>query len=169
MDKIIFFSIGEIVGIHGVKGSVKILSHAESPEIFNEDHAFFFKDRENRRSPCKIEWAKPHKRVILAGIADIESREQAEKIIGHKILVDRAVLPEPEEGAYYWEDLVGLDVHTIDGLLLGKIVSIMETGANDVYVVRGEENEILIPALESVVKKIDIDEKIMEVDLPDGL
>lgn len=157
------------MGIHGVKGAVKILSHAESPEIFNEDHAFFFKDRENRRSPCEIEWAKPHKRVVLASIAGIESREQAEKIIGHEILVDRAVLPEPEEGAYYWEDLVGLVVHTIDGLLLGKIVSIMETGANDVYVVKGEDGEILIPALESVVKKIDLGEKIMEVDLPDGL
>ncbi len=169
MNNTVFFSIGEIVGIHGVRGAVKVLSHAESPKIFNEDHEFFLKDRKNRRIPCEIEWAKPHKRGVLAGFAGIANREEADSIVGCEILVDRAMLPEPEEGSYYWEDLIGLFVHTLDGKLLGKIVSIMETGANDVYVVRENENEILVPALESVVKKIDIGKQIMEVDLPDGL
>jgi 16S rRNA processing protein RimM len=83
--------------------------------------------------------------------------------------IEKAKLPALEAGVYYWNDLIGLKVFTTEDQYLGRLESIIETGANDVYVVKGDAREILIPALKSVVHTIDIDAKIMRVELPDGL
>ena len=74
-----------------------------------------------------------------------------------------------EEGTYYWVDLIGIGVFTTEKEYLGRIESIVETGSNDVYVVKNGEREILIPALETVVLDIDLGKKQMQVDLPEGL
>ena len=78
-------------------------------------------------------------------------------------------MPDLEEGDYYWFDLIGLDVFGIDQKYLGRLESIIQTGSNDVYVVKKDDTEILIPALESVVQKIDLKNRRMQVDLPEGL
>jgi len=74
-----------------------------------------------------------------------------------------------DEGIYYWFDLIGIKVYTTEEKYLGRIESIVETGSNDVYVVKHGEKEVLIPALESVVLDIDLEHKRMRVDLPEGL
>jgi len=78
-----------------------------------------------------------------------------------------------EEGVYYWSDLIGLSVFTVDDTYIGRVTSIIQTGSNDVYVVTNDDGEkpadILIPALEWVVLDIRLDQKIMRVDLPEGL
>jgi 16S rRNA processing protein RimM len=78
-------------------------------------------------------------------------------------------MSEPEEGDYYWVDLIGLSVFTMEGVFLGILENIFSTGSNDVFVVKNEKTEKLIPALESVVKKIDLVGKTMTVELPEGL
>ena len=122
---------------------------------------------------CRVEWAKPHTKGILLALKGVGNREEAEALIGCEILIERARLPELDEGTYYWTDLIGLSVYTIDGDCLGRIDSIIPTGSNDVYVVKnmvdGKENEVLIPALESVVVEVDLNREIMRVDLPEGL
>ncbi len=74
-----------------------------------------------------------------------------------------------DEDVHYWFDLIGIDVYTIEGDHLGRIESIIETGSNDVYVVKDGSTEVLIPALGSVVLNIDTEHNRMEVDLPEGL
>jgi 16S rRNA processing protein RimM len=74
-----------------------------------------------------------------------------------------------ENGSYYWIDLIGIEVYTAEDDYLGRIESIIETGSNDVYVVKDKKKEVLIPALKSVVTDIDLSQKRMQVDLPDGL
>jgi 16S rRNA processing protein RimM len=78
-------------------------------------------------------------------------------------------VPSAEEGEYFHYELLGLKVRTVEGEDLGEVVEILETGSNDVYVVRGAAGEILVPALSKVVREIDIASGLMVVDLPEGL
>ena len=83
--------------------------------------------------------------------------------------IEKATLPEAEQDTYYWHQIIGLDVFTVDGRRLGQVTAILPTGSNDVYVVREGKKEILIPALESVVVDVDLTAKALRVDLPEGL
>ena len=100
-------------------------------------------------------------------------RNLAEDLVGAEILVERDRLAEPEADSYFWADLIGLRVTDKTLGALGTIDSIMETGSNDVFVVKNKkvdpEQEFLVPALASVVIEIDLDRGEMAVDLPEGL
>ena len=86
-----------------------------------------------------------------------------------ELFIPQSELPELDEDTYYWVDLIGMKVYTTTDQFLGRIESILETGSNDVYVVKKHETEVLIPALESVVLEIDLEHNRMQVDLPEGL
>ena len=163
-------TIGKIVGAHGIKGAVKVYSYAESPSIFKPDRSILIEDKNNRRRSFCIEWARPHKRNVVLSFKEIDSRSDAEALVGSALYIHKKELPEPESGTYYWTDIIGLSVYRGDGNYLGEVTSILPTGSNDVYIVRNEDNkETLIPALESVVLEIDLKQKRMLVDLPEGL
>lgn len=104
--------------------------------------------------------------MCLKGVTD---RDAAEALVGSQIFIAKAELPGLEPDTNYWFDLIGLDVLTTDEKYLGRIESIIQTGSNDVYVVKNGTTEILIPALESVVLTIDLESGRMQVELPDGL
>ena len=90
-------------------------------------------------------------------------------MIGSRLFIAKTELPDLEDGTYYWFELIGLAVYGPSDQFLGTLEAILETGSNDVYVVRYNEEEILVPALDTVVKKIDIDRRRMDVVLPEGL
>jgi len=161
--------MGEIVGVHGLRGALKIRSHADSPMLFEAGLQLFLESPDGHVQSCSVDWAKPHGKGVLMTIVGVADRETAEKLIGSRLLVDRAMLPDLEEGTYYWFELIGLSVYTPQGRYLGKLETIMPTGSNDVYVVRDGGAEILVPALASVVQVIDTDQRRMEVNLPEGL
>jgi 16S rRNA processing protein RimM len=161
--------IGKIVGAHGVKGTSKICAYVESLTIFEPGTALLICKPDRSESSYEIDWVKPHSRGALLALKNVTSREQAKTLVGSELYIKRARLPKLEDGAYYWFDLIGLEVYTSDDQHLGRLKSIIETGANDVYVVKKEDREILIPALKSVVRSVDIRQKIMRVDLPEGL
>jgi 16S rRNA processing protein RimM len=166
-------AIGKIVGAHGLNGTSKVFSYAESLSIFTPNRSITLRQPEGRERTYVIQWAKPHTRCILLALEGVTDRDQAESLIGSELLIPKSSLPEPEEGTYYWFDLIGLSVYTTDGLFLGRLESIIPTGSNDVYVVRPhadpeeERDEVLIPAIESVVREIDLERKVMRVELPE--
>jgi len=168
-----FLIIGKIVGLHGVKGTIKVYSYAESFSVFDSLRLILIKAPTGKEKQYAIEWAKPHSRTILLSLEGINDRKQAETLIGSKLLLEKSHLPEIEEGDYYWFEIIGLSVFTSDDRYLGRVESIIPTGSNDVYVVQNrakpKSQEILIPALESVVLQIDTQNRIMRVDLPEGL
>jgi 16S rRNA processing protein RimM len=168
-----FFPIGKIVGAHGVKGNIKVYSYAESLSFFEPGSSILIINAKGSENTYKIKWVKPHTRVLLLSLEGIESRDSAETLIGSEIIIKKADLPELEDGSYYWFKIIGLSVFTTDDQYLGKIESIISTGSNDVFVVKDQnkkqDNETLIPALESVVLEIDFELKTMRVDLPEGL
>lgn len=170
-----FFPIGKIVGVHGVKGVIKVYPYSESLSFFKQDGLLlvgngkgFFGENHT------IAWAKPHKKIILLSLNDISTRSLAKKLVGSELFIEKTKIPLLEEGVYYWSDIIGLFVFTKDDKYLGIVESIISTGSNDVYVVKKSDDgkkgvEVLIPALESVVIKIDLKQKTMKVDLPEGL
>jgi 16S rRNA processing protein RimM len=161
--------IARIIGVHGIKGNCKIRSYAESLTVFQPDSIVFVVTSTGQQKPYEISWVKPHARAALVSFKRVDTRVQAEALIGSDIFIEKRRLPEPEEGSYFWFDLIGLDVFGVDQKYLGRLESIIQTGSNDVYVVKNEDTEILIPALEAVVQKIDLKNRRMQVDLPEGL
>lgn len=161
--------IGKIVGAHGTQGNLKIISFAESLEIFEAGSAAMLVDADGRCSSFVINWIKPHGRTALMSLEGIASRDAAETLTGCEMHIHRARLPQLEPGTYYWMELIGLEVVTTSGVCIGKIESIIQTGSNDVYVVSDHRQEVLVPALEKVVISVDLEKKQMRVDLPEGL
>ena len=163
------FPVGEIVGVHGVKGAVKIRSHSDEDSIFRVGSCIVIRDPRGREVATRIDWARRHKRLRLVGLEGVDRREQAEALVGARILVEQDRLPALAENEYYWADLIGLSVYSTGGKYLGRLEDIIATGSNDVYVVRDGDAETLVPALEWVVKEIDLAQGRMRVELPEGL
>ena len=161
--------IGKIVGSHGLKGTSKIRSFAESLSLFKPGRTILIRERSGQETKREIKWVNRHSRTPLLSLKGINDRNQAEALIGAELFIRKQDLPELEDDTYYWYELIGIKVYTTEGKFLGKIESIIETGSNDVYVVKDGQNEVLIPALESVVMNIELDEKRMQVNLPEGL
>jgi len=168
-----FLPVGKIFGAHGIKGNIKVYSYAESLSVFEPGSSILVINAKGSETTYKIKWVKPHTRYFLLSLKGIESRDSVQTLIGSELFIEKADLPELEDGSYYWFDIIGLSVFTTDEQYLGKIESIISTGSNDVFVVKDpnkeQENETLIPALESVVLEIDFKLKTMRVDLPEGL
>ena len=161
--------IGEIVGTHGIKGTNRMRSYAESLSVFGPGRSILIRDRHGREVRHEINWVKPHTGPPLVSFKGVTNCDQAKTLVGSKLFIPESELPELEEGTYYWHELIGIEVYTSTGEFLGRIESIIETGSNDVYVVQKDQKEVLIPALESVVLEIDLQNKRMRVDLPEGL
>jgi 16S rRNA processing protein RimM len=161
--------IGKIVGIHGMKGTNKLRSYAESLSVFSPGSSILVCDLRGREESYEINWVKPHTGTPLVSFKGITNRDQAKTLIGGELFIPQSELPELDEDTYYWYDLIGTEVYTTTEEFLGRIESIIETGSNDVYVVKRDEKEVLIPALETVVLEIDLEHKRMQVDLPEGL
>ncbi len=116
-----------------------------------------------------IRAVRTHKRALLVTLDGIGTRNQAEVLRGKLFEVPEGDLPHLEEDQYFRFDILGIEVVDENGSSLGKVVEVLETGANDVYIVRDEESELLIPAIDSVVKEIDTAAQRMVVDVLPGL
>lgn len=169
MEETNLLLIGKIVGVHGFKGTVKVCSYAESLSAFKPGGLILARDSKSRDKTYVIRWVKPHTRTILLSLQGVDERDMSEMLVGSDLFIEKAKRLEPEDGSYYWFDIIGLSVYTTDEKFIGRVESIIPTGSNDVYVVKNNNDEILIPGLESVVKEIDLKQKIMRVDLPEGL
>jgi 16S rRNA processing protein RimM len=168
LSKTDYVLIGKIIGAHGVYGNLKLFSFAESLVIFQAGSSIRVQCPGHAAKNYEISWVKPHSRKALLSLKGIENRPQAEALKGSELYIEKKVLPELDDGSYYWFDLIGLEVFTTDDMCLGRVDSIIETGSNDVYVVKADKKEVLIPAIESVVQTIDLTNKRMLVELPDG-
>jgi 16S rRNA processing protein RimM len=161
--------IGRLAGAHGMRGGLKLISYAESLEVFTAGLPIRARSANGEEAVYEVGEVRPQGRGAVLFLSGITHRSQAEALAGCDLFIDKAVLPALAEGTYYWADLIGLEVVSIDGRSLGRLESIFETGSNDVYVVKGAGKEILVPALKSVVKAVDLTARRMQVDLPEGL
>ncbi len=155
---------------HGIKGYVKVYCEPQSFQVLKHGSTVSLKDRRGAESFHEILDARPQGRTLLILLKGISDRSKAETLAGSEILVERSSLPELEEDTYYWTDILGLKVYSADDHYIGVVESIIETGSNDVYAVRTpEDKEILIPSIAAVVLEIDLNNRTIRVDLPEGL
>lgn len=155
--------VGKVLGAHGVRGWLKIQSFTQPDENILRYAPWFFV-RTEQEIPVKLLTGRRQAGHIVAQIADITDRDQAQQWQGTLIYVDRAELPEPEHGHYYWSDLLGLQVQTEHGQVLGTVSGLLETGANDVLVVQGERERLVPFVLGQHVKQVDLKQRLITVD-----
>lgn len=157
-----FIPAGEIVATHGVRGEVKILPWTDSAEFLGR-----FKTLYIDGAPAEVLSARVHKNMLLAAFRGVENVNDAMRLKGRTVSLDRRDAPLPE-GGYFLQDLLGARVVTESGEELGELEEILETGANLVYVVRGGA-EHLIPAVPQFILRADPDAGLVTVRLIEGM
>jgi len=155
--------MGKIVAAQGILGWVKVQTFTEYLDSLL-DYDTWYVGNEQAWRPLQVLEADVHGKVLVAKLEGIADRTAAEKYKGQLIAVPRAELPEREEGEYYWSDLVGMSVENLAGEKFGMVDSLLETGANDVLVVKGERGETLIPFIGAVIQQVDLKKKTIRVD-----
>ena len=160
--------IGQIVNTFGIKGEVKVKPFTDDINRFDELKKVYVKTKTGIKQ-YKIENVKYHKNMVLLKLEGINRIEDAEMLRNLFLEIDREDAIPLEEGTYFIADLIGLEVYTDEGKLLGKVEDIYNTGNNDIYVVKDElGKQILLPGIKEVIKEVKLDEKII-VHLLQGL
>ena len=160
-----FRAVGLIERPRGLKGELKALSLTDFPERFEPGARVFIAGLSRRVARCN--WQKGRVYLYLDGVSD---RETAESLRGELIEIPADERPKTDEPFWYIDEIEGLRVLSREGDELGSIREVLQTGANDVYVVdRGEQRDVLVPAIDDVVVRVDLGAGTMTVDLPDGL
>jgi 16S rRNA processing protein RimM len=155
--------VGRISGLFGVKGWVKIFSFTDIREnILNYSPWLLKKDSETRS--VDVIDGKLQGKAVVARLDGVDDRDQAASFMGWDIFITPDQLPKSAEGEYYWSDLIGLNVETSLGVHLGTVDSLLETGANDVLIIKGERERV-IPFLQGqTIININLDAGRMVVD-----
>lgn len=139
-------TLGRISGLYGVRGWVRVFSLTEPRTGILDYPTWWLKHGEGPRTPHGLVEGRRHGAGVVAAVAGVTDRNAAQALIGADIEVPRESLPEPDEGEYYWVDLIGLAVENRAGVRLGRITGFIPTGAHDVMIVAGEAGgERLIP------------------------
>jgi 16S rRNA processing protein RimM len=155
--------LGRITGLFGIKGWVKVFSYTEPRINIAAYPVWQLRSAEGERS-VQVEVCKANGKAIVAKLAGIEDPDQAAALVGADIAVGRDELPAPEPGRYYWSDLEGLTVRTASGSALGQVHHLIETGAHDVLVVRGERERLIPFVPGETVTEVNLDQGLLMVD-----
>ncbi|MGN0638798.1 MAG: ribosome maturation factor RimM [Huintestinicola sp.] len=161
-----FLEIGKIVAVQGLKGEIRVDPWCDSPDFLCEFEQLYFNKGE---TPVTVVRARPHKNIVLMKIEGVDTPEDAQKLRGKILYMDREDV-ELEEGCYFVQDLIGLEViDADDNTVYGRLSQVTATGANDVYHIKNGENEYLIPAIPDVIVKTDIENGQLLIRKMEGL
>ena len=164
-----YLEIGQIVNTYGIKGFVKVVPYTDDITRF-EDLKTVLLVKGNELIEMTIEEVKYSKNNVLLKFKNVIDINMAEKLKNCYLKIHRKDAVELPENSYFIVDLLQSEVYTEEGRLLGKIDDIFKTGSNDVYVVKDDlGKQILLPAIESVIKNIDIKNKKVVVNIIEGL
>jgi 16S rRNA processing protein RimM len=162
-------AVGEIVKAQGVRGEFKVLPLTDNLKRFGQIQRLYFKDKDGLRE-LKLIGYRPFQGYVLLKFDGINDLTAAEALGRGLIFIPKQERPQLPPGRYYYDEIEGLKVFTVNGELLGTVVQIIETGSNDVYCVENDCGaQILIPALKSVIQEINLGQGKMVVVLPPGL
>lgn len=162
-------AVGRITGTHGIRGQVRLQSYSGNLDSLKSARTVILRQPNGILREYGLRRAADHGTVFLLTLADFDNINQVQDLVGSELCLQPEQLPETDEGEYYWRDLLGLAVFTDRGVALGSISEILETGANDVYVVSGQGRDYLIPAVASVISKVDLAAKTMTITPLEGL
>jgi 16S rRNA processing protein RimM len=157
-------TVGRILAPHGIRGELKVQPLTDFPERFEAGSRLWLKGQE---------WVVQRGRWVNRGgvilkLRGLETRNEAEEMRNAELTVLEATELQGE-GVYYLHDIVGMPVFDVAGEALGKLEEVFNTGSTDVYVIRGERGEILLPALDDVVTQVDVAAGRIVVEVPEGI
>lgn len=155
--------LGRVIGAFGVRGELKLESWTEPRDALFRYKPWILVHRGEAQSVSGAKGKLNPNGSITARLPEVESRDEAEALVGAEIWVLRSQLPPARPGEYYWVDLEGLKVATLEGVELGTVVQLFNNGANDVIVIRGERDRYL-PYAPEVVREVDLEGGRMRVD-----
>ncbi|MDD2365429.1 MAG: ribosome maturation factor RimM [Desulfuromonadaceae bacterium] len=161
--------VGKIIGTHGIKGLLKVFSYSGNIKSLQSAPSAFLKGSDGALREYSIKTVSTHSGGFILGFDGFTDINQVLSLNGSDLCIKKSDLPILDEDEYYWRDLIGLSVFVDNGELLGTLVDIFETGSNDIYVVRSESKEYLIPSIGDVIKHIDVTGKKMVITPLDGL
>ncbi|PAY13041.1 MULTISPECIES: ribosome maturation factor RimM [Bacillus] len=167
-----WFNVGKIVNTHGIKGEVRVISKTDFAEERYKPGNTLYLFIDGRQEPIEVtvNTYRLHKQFHLLQFKERQSLNEVEELKNAIIKVPEEDLGELNEGEFYFHEIIGCEVFTEEGELIGKVKEILTPGANDVWVIgRKGKKDALIPYIESVVKQIDVSEKKIEIQLMEGL
>ncbi len=159
-----FMTIGQIMAPWGIKGKLKVRVATDLPQRFTPSSKIYI-----NRQPMTINSSEWHKGKAIIKLNTIDSIEDAQRLRGQTIEIHRSQVYPLPEGQYYHFQLIGLEVWTTQGELVGTVTEILTADSNDNYVVHGAKGEILIPAIEDVIKSIDLNKGCIVIEPIEGL
>jgi 16S rRNA processing protein RimM len=159
--------IGKVVKEHGLRGHLKVLPYGETFSTLSAEEKITANLPDGTSLTLTVAEIRPHQKTFLLMSREIDTVEEARRLVGAELCVPESRLPPTEPDEFYWYQLIGLEVVNSQGQKLGILEEIIETGSNDVYVVRRGKKEILVPATEEVVREVDLQRRLMTVDLPE--
>ena len=164
-----YFEVGQIVNTFGIKGQVKVKPFTDDLERFEELKSVLV-EKGKELIEMQIEEVKYQQTVVLLKLKGVEDMNMAEKLKGCYLKIKREDARKLPNDTYFIADLIGLNVYTEDGILLGKVDDIYNNKSNDIYVIKDElGKQILLPAIKDVIKHIDIENEKITVHLLNGL
>jgi 16S rRNA processing protein RimM len=163
------FEIGEILKSHGLKGRMKVKSYVEMSKNLSSIPEVVIVTEKNESKRFEVRKITFHRTFFFLELESINTVDAADGFVGSRVLIQEDKLEGLSVDEYYWRDLIGLNVITEEGRFLGIIENIFQTGSNDVYVCGRGERELLLPAIQDVILKVDLEKKEMVVRLLDGL
>lgn len=165
-----YFEVGQIVNTFGIKGFVKVKPFTDENSRFEELKTVYIVNK-NEMKEVEIEEVNYQKQMVLLKLKGIDTLTEAEKYKGLYLKIARKDAKKLPKDTYFIADLLGLEVYTDEGTLLGKVEDIFNSGANDIYVVKEETTgkQILLPSIKEVLKEIDLENEKITVHLIKGL
>ena len=161
-----YLVVARVVSPHGIKGEVKAELVTDFPDRFASTKHVYLGAGHRR---YRLEGSRLHDGAVLLKLGGVNDRDEAEKLRGKTVEVPEGEAVDLPPEHYFWYQIIGLKVLAEDGRVLGTVEDILQTGANDVYVVRRPEGELLLPAIKQVVKSVDLQAGTMTVELMPGL
>ena len=162
-----YLAVARVVSPHGLQGEVRCQLLTDFPERFTSTRELFADSGQRRLS---VERARLQRGGVILKLAGFDSRSAIEPLIGKELLIPDSEAVRLPTDTYFWHQIVGLRVQTVAGEELGTVREILRTGANDVYVVKGEKaREVLIPAVADVVLEIDLERGVILIEPMEGL
>lgn len=163
-----YLTVGRIINTHGVRGEMKVMPLTSDVSRFDYLKLVWVEEN-GKLTEHFVENVRYHKNFVLLTLRGIDTMDKAEALKNCELKVDRKHARPLEEDEYFIADLIGCQVYE-NGVLLGTVTDVLQTGSNDVYVTQGEKyGEILIPAIQQVIRKVDVESGEIHVELPEGL
>jgi 16S rRNA processing protein RimM len=157
-------TLGYISGVHGLKGWVKVYSFTDPREAILDYQPWRLGATGGASREVRIDRGQPHGKTLIAVLPGVDTVEQGRALVGQEIRIPRSALPDSGSDSWYWSDLIGLSVVTEEGVSLGTVKQMIETGANDVMVLAGDRERLVPFVNEQVVKSVDLEAREIRVD-----